>query len=281
VHILTFQLLFFYLVGNWDWAQASIIQIGIYNFVLHIINIGYGLFGLLDQYTLTIMVHEALLTNAPLFHLFWRYSLDKTETHRKVFILNMFFSVFEFIVSMGSSNTEKGFSSIAKWIGRNKRMCPELLEGLKAVRQHRTNFTLPCVLIGITLALGLFSVNKIDVNLNKGTGYRPPSERNHVRPPYLMWKVSELSPQRVIVSIISFVIFAVSIIILEYCIIADFHHYMRQFPQISSNENGWSYGQLIPAGSAFAAFCYAIRSWLISESNEGYNALGSITMISC
>jgi hypothetical protein len=263
-------LLFFYLVGNWDWAQASIVQIGIYNFVLHIINIGYGLFGLLDQYTLTIMVHEALLTNAPLFHLFLRYSLDKTETHRTVFFWNTFFSICEFTFSMGS------------WIGRNKRMCPELLEGLEAVRQHRTSFTLPCVLIGITLALSLFSVHKIDVNLNKGyPGYRPPSERNHVRPQYLMWKVSELSPQRAIVSIIALVIFALSIINLEHFIIADFHYYMRQFPQISSNENGWSYGQLIPAGSAFAAFCYAIRSWLISESNEGYNALSTIAVISC
>jgi hypothetical protein len=158
-------------------------------------------------------------------------------------------------------------------------MCPELLEGLEAVRQHRTNFTLPCVLIGITLALGLFSVNKIDVNLNKGTGYRPPAERNHVRPQYLTWKVSELSPQRAIVSIIAFAIFALSIIILEYSIIADFHYFMQQFPQISSNENGWSYGQLIPVCSTFAAFCYAIRSWLISESNEGYNALSTITMI--
>ena len=274
-------MLFFYLVGNWDWAHASIIQIGIYNSVLHVINIGYGLFGLLDQYTLTIMVHEALLTNAPLFHLFWRYSLDKTETHRKAFILNTFFSIFEFTVSMGSSNPEKGFSTIAKWIGRNKRMCPELLEGLEAVRQHRTSFTLPCVLFGLTLALTLFSVNKIDVNRNKGNGYRPPSERNHVRPQFLMWKVSELSPQRAIVSIIAFFIFAVSIIILEHSIIDHFHHYMRQFPQISSNENVWSYGQLIPVGSAFAAFCYAIRSWLISESNEGYNALSSINMISC
>ena len=228
------------------------------------------------------MVHEALLTNAPLFHLLFRYSLEKTEIHRKVFILSTFFSIFEFTVSMGSSNPEKRFSGIAKWIGRNKRMCPELLEGLEAVRQHRTNFTLyPCVLVGLTLALSLFSFNKIDVKLNQGHGYRPPPERNHFRPKWLMWKVCELSPQRVIVSIIAFVIFVWSIINLEYFIIADFHYHMRQFPQISSNENGWSYGQLIPAGSAFAAFCYAVRSWLISESNEGYNALSTITMISC
>jgi|SRR5277367_123876 len=260
------------------------LQIGIYNTILHIINIGYGLFGLLDQYTLTVMVHEALLTNAPLFHLLLRYSLEKTRTHRILFISNTILSTLEFAVSSGPSSSQKGFNfahAIAKWIGRNKQMCPELMEGLEAARLHRINFTLyACVSLGITLTLSLYSVNKIDIARNKGEVYRPPGERVHCRPQGFMWKVGEWSPQRVKVSIIAFVIFALSIINLEYCIVADFHAYMRQFSQISSNENGWSYGQLIPVGSTFAAFCYALRSWLIYESNEGHKALSNITMIS-
>ena len=287
IYILTFQLLFFYIVGEWSWAHAALLQLGIYSSILHIVNIGYGLCGLLDQYTLTVMVNEALLTNAPLFHMVFRHSLQKTKTHRALYISNVILSTFEILASAGSltgsqSSKLKKRSNIAKaistWISRNKQFCPELEHGLEVAQLHRVKFTTyPCV-VGIILALTLYAVYKIDVRHNRGKQF---SDWDSFRPSSLVWKVNSWTPQRIRVSIIAIVVFALSIFNLEYFIIADFHRYMRQFPQISSNENGWAYGQLIPLGTAFAAFCYAFRTYLVAITTKAEQELGITILICC
>src|SRR5271170_1469741 len=118
---MTGQLLFLYIIGTkFQSSQIALTQLGFSNLILHFCNLYYGLWGLIDQYALTIMIHEALLANAPLLVLAFRFSFKGTRGHRVLLTTNVCWSFVEFLFAAWADK-----SSITKWAARNRDLRSE------------------------------------------------------------------------------------------------------------------------------------------------------------
>src|SRR5271170_4739637 len=264
---MTGQLLALYIIGSkFQSSQAALFHLGFSNLILHFCNLYYGFWGLIDQYALTIMIHEALLANAPLLVLAFRFSFKGTWSHRVLLTINVCWSFVEFLFAAWADK-----SSITKWAARNKDLCPDLKTAFNETLEHRLWFTFVPVILGIVLAFTISFVYLWDGIRNRGRTY--PRQWTFCRPMWIVWKVKEWSHQRKIICSIAACIYVFSIINLEYFIIHDFHSFMHRFSDMSSVDNGWSYGQVLAFCGGLAAFCYALRDWLIGVCTESHKFL--------
>ena len=216
--------------------------------------------GKLDRYTLSIMIHEALLTNG--FQLI--HTLKRSDRpHRMFFVFNIHLTTVEFVFAFFAYNG---------LIERNINICPALQEGFEATQMYRLGFTV----FPYAGAIFLFFVDSlvwfIDAYRNKN---RPRAPR-YIFPDWLVWDEKVRDKRRIIICLIGLIWWIWSIITIEVFIIRDFHVYMRQFPDATSSEDAWSYGQIIPLCSSLVAFVYAVRTWFIDEMHR--QVAGSILM---
>jgi hypothetical protein len=219
--------------------------------ILHIVNFSYGMSGKLDSYTLTIMIHEALLTNGfQLIHTLRR--LDRP--HWKYFVINWGLTTVEFVFA-----TTAGTTGL---INRNLNECTSLKTGLKSQQAHRFSFTIFPYCIACFLCLADVLIWFIDGYRNRG---KPESLfTRYIRPNWLIWDDKIWNRSRLIICLVGFTWWTFSVITLEVFIIRDFHIYMLQFSgSVSSTEDAWSYGQIMPLCCALVGFGYAIRQWFL------------------
>jgi hypothetical protein len=258
-YVLSFQVLFFYIFGDYALSITAVVQLGILNVVLHIINIIYIFLGLLDQYILAIVIQQALLTNGPqIIHVF-KHQRNKYETG--FYLMNLLLTVVEF----GSAFSRRGF------VDRNKGLCANLSDAIQATQKSRA------VPIGIFLAICIalvgfdctvvvvdrYRARQYRANRNKGTiDQRKPQ---FFRPDWLTWKVTHVwTATRRVYCFFGLVIWIMSVFTGEFFVIHKFHDYVQQGQaNIFTYENEWSYGQLIPLGTAFVGVLYTFRQWMI------------------
>ena len=246
---MTAQVLFFYITAHRQSSNAAVIQLQIFSIILHIINFSYGMSGKLDRYTLNIMIHEALLTNG--FQLI--HTLKRTDRpHQIYFVVNIQLTIFEFVLAFGG---HKGM------IERNINICPALQEGFNATQLHRLRFTVLPFALAILLCFIEFLLFSINGCRNKNRRSLP----RYILPNWIVWDDKIWDKRRAIICAVGLIWWAWSVITLEVLIIRDFHTYMRQFPDASSSEDAWSYGQIIALCCALVAFVYAVRAWFIEE----------------
>ena len=242
-------MLFFYIAAHRESSRTAVIQLQISSIILHIVNFSYGMSGKLDRYTLSITIHEALLING--FQLI--YTLKRSDRpHRLYFGLNLHLTAVEFAFA---------FFLYKGIIERNINICSALQEGFLATQMHRLGFTIFPFVGAILLFFIDALVWFIDAYRNKNRGRAP----RYILPKWLVWDEKVWDKRRIIICLIGLVWWIWSVLTLEVFIIQDFHIYMRQFPDATSNEDAWSYGQIIPLCTALVAFVYAVRTWFIEE----------------
>lgn len=206
--------------------------------------------GKLDRYTLNIMIHEALLTDG--FQ--WIYTLRRSDyrPHFKFFALNVHLTTVEFVFA---------FFAPTGLLERNINPCPALRMAFDATQLHRLQFTIVPFSVAAFLSFVELLVWFIDEYRNKR---RPKPFTKYILPNWLVWEEEVWDKRRIIIGIVGIVWWAFSVITLEIFIIRDFHLYMRQFSgSVISNEDTWTYGQLLPFFIALAGFLYAVSTWFI------------------
>ena len=229
---------------------------------------------MLDPYVLTVVIHGALLTNAPLLVLAFRFSLRDVWSHIAFFTINAGGSFIEFLFAAWANKF-----AITKWIVRNKPLCPELQAALNETFRQRISWTLVPVSLGLGLAIQLSGVYLWDGWRNRGIKYHPRAW-TFVRPRWLVWTKEKWELQRITVSTVAVLIYILSIINFEYFILYDFHSHARQFSGISSSENGWSWGQMGAFLGELIALGIALRIWLIGVCTESVKLLRIASYVS-
>lgn len=260
-YVLSFQVLFFYISGDYTLSVTAVSQLGILNIVLHIINIIYIFLGLLDQYVLAIVIQQALLTNGPQVIQVFRHQRNKYETG--FYLANLLLTVVEF----GSAFSGSGF------VDRNKGLCADLSDAIQATQKSRVVPTGVFLAICIVLVGFDFTVAVVDrYRIRQDRVQRRPNDNvteqgkpRFLRPYRLTWKTTKSwTTIRRVYGLIGFVIWAMSVLTAELFVIQKFHDYIQQHGgDIFTQENEWSYGQLIPLGTAFVGVLYTLRQWMI------------------
>jgi hypothetical protein len=183
-----------------------------------------------------------------------------------------------FTVNAGCSFIEFLFAAwankfaITKWVARNKPLCAELQAALNETFRQRIYWTLLPVSLGLGFAIFLSAVYLWDGWRNRGIKYHPRAW-TFFRQRWLVWTKEKWELQRITVSTVAVLIYILSIINLEYFILYNFHSHARQFPDISSNENGWSWGQMGAFLGELIALGVALRIWLVDVCAESVKFL--------
>lgn len=221
-----------------------------FDIILHLVNFYYGMSGKLDRYTLDIMIHQALLTNG--FQLIYTLKRPNNQIHFKFFALNVHLTIVEFVFA---------FFAPTGILERNINPCPALRLALDSTQLHRLRFTIFPLSVAAFLSFVDLLVMFIDGYRNRRR--RQPSAK-HILPNWLVWEENKWDRRRKAIGIVGIIWWAISVLTAEIFIIRDFHLYMRQFSgNVTSNENTWTYGQLLPFFIALAGFLYALRAWFI------------------
>src|SRR5438045_3556947 len=85
--------------------------------------------GTMDPYTLTVVIHQALLiTGAQFIHLF---TFQRRSWHRWLYVANTLLTLAEFAVS----------NLWPTWINRNSNYCPTLTDAISAAQKEREKWT--------------------------------------------------------------------------------------------------------------------------------------------
>ena len=85
--------------------------------------------GMMDPYTLTVVIHQALLiTGAQIIHL---STFQRRSWHRWLYVANTLLTIVEFAVS----------NLWPTWINRNSNYCPTLTDAISAARKEREHWT--------------------------------------------------------------------------------------------------------------------------------------------
>jgi hypothetical protein len=266
-YLLNGQLLCFYIIANFRMSQVALVQLGLFYVILHFCSKWYALSGLLDPYVLIVIIHSALITNAPLLILAFRFQLSNVRSHIVFFTVNAGFSFIDFLIAAFADTL-----GITKWVARNKPFCSELQAAVDDTFVHWINWTMVPIALGMSLAVGLSFVYYYDGWRNRGVPYSPYAW-TFLRPRSIVWTQNKWQIQRITVSIIAVLIYVFSIINLEYFIIHNFHSHARLFPDISSGENGWSWGQMGGFLSVLTALGYALWIWLIDVCADSVKLL--------
>jgi len=267
-YLINGQLLCFYISArNFQISQTAFIQLSFFYVILHLCTVWYGLLGFLDPYILTVLIHGSLLTNAPLLILAFRFSLRDVWSHIVFFTINAGFSFIEFLFAAFA-----GDFTVTKWVARNNVMCPELQSVMSETFANRIFWTSGPIALGTCLAMSLSLVYLYDGWRNRGVPYTPYGW-TFIRPRHFVWTKKEWQIQRVAVCSLASLIYIFSIIDLEYFIVHSFHSHASKFPDVSSSENGWSWGQMGAFLGELVMFLVALRMWLIDVCADSIKLL--------
>jgi len=227
--------------------------------------------GKLDRYTLDIMIHEALLTNGfQLIHTLQR----PYRPHRTYFALNIHLTTVEFVfLFVGTKDHFRGL------IDRNTNPCPALLQAMEDTQSYRLRWT-------VFPFAGAWFLCLLDSLIWFIDGYRNRRKSSKSRwtkfflPKWLVWDNTKWTKSRILICGFGFLWWSFSLITLELFVIRNFHLYVQEFAtNVTSNEDVWSYGQLLALLVALSGFAYAIRTWFLEtmrlrvESAEGISIL--------
>jgi hypothetical protein len=253
-------------VAEQDHSQASLLQLMLGNIAAHAVNIYYFQAGMLQPYTLLLMMHLALLMNLPSFVLFGRFSFRGFQVDRWCFLANFLWTLCEF-----------PFLIERKFISRNLDLCQALVwEDQEFGTFWRAALSTQLGLHALLLGYHFYTCY-CDGRANAG-------EPNialwkMIRPSYLMWKKNKWEPQRKVIAICGCLLFTAGILIAESCV-ASFAEAAAS--TISTQENQINaYGQLVPLVatglSCFTTFC---NSWRYICSNyRWYDTLFSSKLV--
>lgn len=248
-----FEILIFYIVADYSYSKWAVTQVAFLVGAIHLFNSISFYTGQLDRYTLTVMVHQAVLVNGPqLIHL---SKFQRRSWHRWFYVSNTIVTLIEYVVSLQWSS----------WINRNGNFCPQLTDAINATQGERANWTIVPLLINIILSSLDVLIAIIDkyrnrhVDRSKGDHSRPTIPRR------FLWERKNCDCKRAAYFSIGVVIFFFSVFIVEFPIMWYFHKTIENIEGISSSEDGWGIGQCIAMSIGVMVLLTTLRSYLIKE----------------
>ena len=209
--------------------------------------------GTMDPYTLTVVIHQALLlTGAQVVHLF---TYQRKSWHRWLYVANTLLTIVEFAVS----------NLWPTWINRNSNYCPTLTDAILAARKEREHWTVFLLVFSFLLSLTDVIVSKIDAIRNKKVDRKRGDHSIPTLPRWILWDRKLWNRRRTAYLTIglSFYLFVISNV--ELNIIRYFHEAIEQIDGLSSAENSWGFGQVAAVLVGLAALGTMVRLLLIKK----------------
>ena len=252
--MLVFGILTFYIAADHRFSKLAVGQASVWVIGFHVANIYFVLNGKVDQYTLMIMVHQALLLNGPqVIHLF---KFQRRSRHRLFFITNTTFALAEFFLSWLYPN----------WTNREGNFCSKLSNAIEAAQRERITSTVILLVANVGLTLADVFIATSDRLRNKDT--KSGEHSRHTVSRFVTWDKAVWSRRRIVYIAIGLVFFSFSIYNLEINIIRYFHKAVEHVDGISSVENSWSYyGQLLGGIAPMVCFLFSLRSYGIKVTS--------------
>jgi hypothetical protein len=250
------QVLVFFIISDYNYSKNALWQAALLLMALHLSTFLLMIFdGRVDQYSLTVMIHQALLFNGPqIIHLF---KFGHKTYHRRLFVANTLCTLAEFFLSCFRP----------AWINRNGNFCLELSSALKAVQAERVNWTIVPLVLNCVLTICDILKAKSDQYINKDR--KPDEHHRHTVPRSVTWDKQHWTVRRKVYCVIGSLLLFLSICNVEINIIRDFHERARDFIGLSSSENDWKYyGQIIAGIVSPLGFLVVLRLYLRSFTKK-------------
>ena len=211
------------------------------------------LVGTLDSYTLTVVIHQALLiTGAQFIHLL---TFQRKAWHRWLYVANTLSALVEFTIS----------NLWPAWINRNSNYCPTLTDAISSVRKERERWTIFLLVLSFVLSLSDATVRAIDTIRNKDVDRKKGDHSIPTLPRCILWDRNLWNRRRRAYLAIGVLFYLLSIYNVEVNIIRYFHEVVQQVGGLSSAENGWGFGQVVAIFVALIAFGATVRNYLIHK----------------
>jgi len=245
------QVLVSFIISDYNYSKNAVLQAALLVIALHLSTFLLIVFdGRVDQYSLTVMIHQALLFNGPqIVHLF---KFGHKKYHRWLFVVNTLCALAEFFLS----------SLRPAWINRNGNFCPELSSALEAVQAERVHWTIGPLVLNCGLTLCDVLKAKSDQYINKDR--KPDEHHRHTIPRSVTWDKQHWTLRRKIYCVIGTLFLIFSICNVEINIIRNFHERARYVINLSSSENDWKYyGQIIAGIVTPLSFLLVLRKYLL------------------
>jgi hypothetical protein len=220
-----------------SWTDRVVLQISVQTAATFMAGAWFFSSGLLDQYTLTVMIHGALLITAPqILHLF---KFQRRRNHRRLYWINTAIILTAFVLSY-YGGYQSSFS---------ENLCPELREAIAMNRNHRAKVTLFGVVLCCFLTAIDIMVAAIDYIRNKFVDRKLGDHSRPTFPKWLLWNPKDQlwNYPRILYCVMAVTWFIFSIVNIEYLLIQDFHEYANHHTDgtITNSENRWAIGQII------------------------------------
>ena len=256
IYVTVGVLLLFRVIGDTkrEWINKTHLAAIVPAMINSVIALYFILTGNMDQYTSTVMLHGALLINAPqLLHLL---KFGRLAAHRNAYARNWVLSFVHFLmIAVVPSG----------WGQRNLNFCPELSDAIHQFRGQRLLFISGSLIFGFLMMVMDYVVRWIDDKRNAKPIDRTNGEHSRSTfPEWVTWKSSSWTISRVISCILAAGLFVYSIYQLEYELIGKFHAFMNELEGLSSVENNWAIGQVIPTVIA-GTFCVSTAGSFVNE----------------
>jgi hypothetical protein len=239
------------------WTDKVVLQIAIQTAATFIAGGWFFSSGLLDQYTLTVMIHGALLITAPqILHLF---KFQRRKYHRRLYYINTTLIFLAFMASYYWGYQ----SSFAE------NLCPELREAIAMDRNHRAKVTLFGLVLSIFLSVIDSVVGVIDHIRNKFVNRKLGDHSRPTLPKWLLWNPKDQlwNYPRILYCVMAVTWFIFSIVNIEYLLIQDFHEYVNQHTDgtVTNSENRWAIGQITAFIAALIWFFSCNRDFIAAK----------------
>ena len=242
---------------NRSWTDKAVLQIGIQTVATYLAGGWFFSSGQLDQYTLTVMIHGALLVTAPqILHLF---KFQRRKYHRRLYWIN---TTFIFLAFMASYYW--GYQS-----NFAQNLCPDLREAIAMDRNHRAKVTLFGLVLSVLLSVIDIVVAAIDYSRNKFVNRKLGDHSRPTFPKWLLWNPKDQiwNYPRILYCVIAVTWFIFSIVNIEYFIIQDFHEYANHHTDgtVTNSENRWAIGQIIAFIAALLWFFSCNHDFIVAK----------------
>jgi hypothetical protein len=237
-----------------SWTASAFLPVLIQNFATYIAAAFFFLQRQLDQYTLTVMIHGALLVTASqMLHLL---KFQRRTLHRRVYCLNTALLFLSFMASYYF-----GFQS-----GAEENLCPALSEAIAVEKYHRAKSTIFTLVLSALLSVIDVVVSWVDYVRNKNINRKNGDHSRPTFPKWLVWNPKDAwTFRRVVYCLIAVGWFTFSIFNVEYFIIRDFHNFANKDTDgaVTNNENRWAIGQVVAfiVAAGASAYCNYAFFW--------------------
>ena len=209
--------------------------------------------GIMDPYTLTVVIHQALLINGAQFiHLF---TFSRKSWHRRLYVANTLSTLVEFAMS----------KLWPTWINRNGNYCPELTDAISAAQKEREKWTVFLLVLSFLFSLTDVIVSTIDRIRNKNVDRKRGDHSIPTLPRSILWDRKLWNRRRVAYLATGVIFYLHSIYNVEVNIIRYFHETVQKVDGLSSTENRWGYGQIVAILVCPAAFVVTVRLLAINK----------------